>query len=147
MVMLEILLVAEQEGAQCCCSKGSCLWTTEGALYRIFVLTGVPTLMPLAQTDQVPGCAPATAEASTRPLPAAIAGLLSGCMVLLNAALFRLLLPCLTLMVCRCGGVQRVTLLHDKATGKLKGMAYVEFATPEGESCLVPLSLIGMRAW
>ena len=55
-------------------------------------------------------------------------------------------LPCLTLMVCRCGGVQRVTLLHDKVTGRLKGMAYVEFATPEGESCSVPLSLIDMQA-
>ena len=64
-------------------------------------------------------------------------GLLRGCLVQLNAAVFHSLLPCLTQMVCRCGGVQRVTLLHDKATGKLKGMAYVEFTTLEGEPCLM----------
>ena len=73
-----------------------------------------------------------------RPLPACIVGLLHGCLVLLDAAFYHLLLPCLTLMVCRCGGVQRVTLLHDKATGKLKGMAYIEFTTLEGEPCLMP---------
>ncbi len=69
------------------------------------------------------------------------------CLVLLNAAFLRLLLPCLTLMRCRCGAVQRVTLLHDKATGKLKGMAYVEFATVEGKPCLVPRVLTDMWAW
>lgn len=48
-----------------------------------------------------------------------------------------------------CGEIASVRLPTDRETQELKGIAFIQFATPEGKVCLYMSSLHGLfgRAW